>query len=213
MIKTIFISLIALLILSHCSNAQSFDLNNDSAVNSIQKLNIPEIKKAEKYQQFYFNIRVSNPQLAIQCLHKALEIYEEKGDEVKVGTINATFAEFYNQIGFYGMSVQHLMKAYIIYSKNNMNMALAWLLIDMGNIYFAANYFEEAKKYYEKSFEKFKSDNFHLGMSVIYLNYGLIKEKQKDLDSALYYFNCSLKERKFTYDPLQCPPIIGHKVA
>lgn len=199
MLKKYFLTIFAYFIYLNIAFPQCTNFNADSIVKSIEGKNISYIEKADLYKKFAFNYRVSYPILSIQCLQNALTIYIKNNDDLNYSYLCGTIAEYYNQIGLYDLGVYYMMEAYQVFSKTA-NTDLAWILIDVGNIYFKAKDFEKAKTYYNKSFEIFKDKNFHLGKSVIYLNYGLIKEEQNESDSALFYYKNAFEERKFTYD-------------
>jgi len=166
----------------------------------ITQLEISDYEKADKYREFALKYRVSRPHLSIKCLEEALKIYELNDAEQNVGVMHSMLANLYAQIELYDISAYYITNAYKVYKNSKMDTALAWIITDMGNIYFRANRFDEAAQNYKEANVFFEKQNFLLGMSVIQLNFGLLQEKKNNVDSALYFFNRCLKIREDTND-------------
>ncbi len=196
MYKYFFLFIFVIFLLIQDKQSIAHCLNPDSVYKSIEKSNLSDTVKAYKYVDFALQYRVGYPQLSISCLYKAIDIYENEGRKKDAAAIRAFMAQIYAQMGLYSIAAEHFIYAYKIYSKLDDNISLAWLYIDIGNLYFEVKKYDKARGYYQKSLERFNTDKHGLGISVNMLNFGLIKEKQGDFNAALFYYNECLKLRK-----------------
>lgn len=70
-----------------------------------------------------------------------------------------------------------------------------WTAIKIGNIFFAEQGYPQARKYYKIAEQQAIIGNDIYGRSVIYMNYGMIFEKQKRFQQALAMYKISMKYR------------------
>jgi len=174
---------------AHCTNP-------DSIYTSIETSDVSDTVKAKMYVDFAINHRVGYPQLSINSLHKAKDIYEKTGREIDAAAIRGFIAQIYAKLGLNTIAAEHFMLAYKTYAKLDDNISLAWLFVDFGNLYYEVMNYNKAMYFYQKSIEKFRANNYHFGISVNLLNFGLIKEKQEDYPAALRYFDECLEIRR-----------------
>ena len=84
--------------------------------------------------------------------------------------------------------------------KQKSTMNNAWVLSNIGNVYFQQKNWIQAKKYYEESLEIFQSNikglaEIESGITVCLSNLGRIEKKLNHYESALQYFKQALDQR------------------
>lgn len=70
-----------------------------------------------------------------------------------------------------------------------------WILIDIGNIFFSEQDYQQARVYYRKAETAARKARSGYGLSIIYLNYGMIDERQKDYSRSLRNYRTSSRYR------------------
>lgn len=70
-----------------------------------------------------------------------------------------------------------------------------WTAVKIGNIFFSEEGYWQAQKYYKIAEKQAKICNSIYGLSVIYMNYGMVYEKQKKYPQALSMYKISVKYR------------------
>lgn len=70
-----------------------------------------------------------------------------------------------------------------------------WTAVKIGNIFFAEEGYWQALKYYKIAEKQAEMCNSIYGLSVIYMNYGMVYERQKKYPQALSMYKISVKYR------------------
>lgn len=70
-----------------------------------------------------------------------------------------------------------------------------WSAIKIGNVFYAEEGYRQAQKYYEIAEKQAEMCNCIYGLSVIYMNYGMIYEKQLKYQQALSMYKLSVRYR------------------
>ncbi|MBA3901226.1 MAG: tetratricopeptide repeat-containing sensor histidine kinase [Bacteroidetes bacterium] len=129
----------------------------------------------------------------------------EQRHEVYNKMIFPLIAKIYREQGNNSLAIEYYLKAYSIIDQQNNATDGIWLLIDIGNIFFAEKEFHQAEIFYSKSEEIAKTISDDYALAVISLNKGIICQKENKFHEALSYYTNSIKLREnIDYAPSNC---------
>ncbi len=116
--------------------------------------------------------------------------------------------DLYGLYGFYSLTrryyeaernsskaMEYSLKCYNLLKNEPESSRLYWLMIDIGNIFYGIRDFNQAQVFYEKSIGIANRLKESYGMSVIYLNLGLVADQKKEYEVALNYYKLSAAYR------------------
>lgn len=156
----------------------------------------------------------SDPLAALETTFKALSIAEQTNDLKFIASIYSQIGKIYHTQGYYAKALHYYsISALTVQTALNNTydeqaaVSLAWVTIDIGNIYYILSDYKHAVFFYRRTADFFKVKDPY-GLATAYNNIGLCHEMQGNLDSALYYFNSSLKIR----ETLGVPGLIAHSL-
>ncbi|RFN59748.1 tetratricopeptide repeat-containing sensor histidine kinase [Marixanthomonas ophiurae] len=182
------------LILIFLVSSVLFSQNKKSidSINSIytQGLNIPEDSILQLYKDNAENAR---------------KISYEKG----IAGAYSKLSLAYSYQGIYDKSTQYGLEAVKLYEKLGLNDQVAYRYAEMGYSMKYSN-MEKAQAYMQKGKSVAEAKKLDSVLKDIYNNYGVLKEIQKQLDSALYFYNKGLKIKKEQNDSIGIPYSISN---
>lgn len=104
---------------------------------------------------------------------------------IQLSQIYFIIKKYYDANGNKAMSFEYALKIYKLMIKIKKDENLLWILIDLGNIFYRENDYENAINFYKKAENiAFSERQFH-PLAIIYLNYGLIRSKEGRYRDAL----------------------------
>lgn len=109
-----------------------------------------------------------------------------------------TIRRFYEKEDTKIKNFEYSLKIYKILSQSSDYEGLMWILMDIGNIYFSELDYDQATTFYRKAETAALKIRHNYGLSVIYLNFGLIGERQNDYAEALRNYKISSQYRLLT---------------
>lgn len=127
-----------------------------------------------------------------------------KAEEGKIGYTQA----FYTLVGLWHkqqnnleLAVDNLVKAYKLIEQEGKKVDGIWVLIELGNIFFAASEPEQAAVFYDKAKSIAEESRNHYALSVIYLNLGLVEHNRGNLAQEIDLLKKSSRERLLSHNP------------
>jgi len=145
----------------------------------------------EKHIDFTF----IDPPKAIQYLKKSASHYERAKMDSKRSDPLAKIGQLYNTMGLNHLALEYLFEAYGIISKEDNDQALAWLLSDIGNVYYGMQQIDIAESYYNRGKELMVKHKNRYGESVMINNVALCNASRNDLKGAKRLFEKALRLR------------------
>lgn len=103
--------------------------------------------------------------------------------------------KYYDGINNKSKSFEYALKIYKLLNKTSQQNDLLWILVDIGNIFYNENDYEQAKIFYQRAETIARRGTDQYPLSVIYMNYGLIEADQGNHQEALKYYKISCKYR------------------
>lgn len=128
-------------------------------------------------------------------LLKAGEQHSEQTDLHGLYGFYSLIRKYYEFDGNSSKAMEYALKCYNLVKNEPESPSLYWLMIDIGNIFFSIRDFNQAQIFYEKSIGIANRLKEYYGMSVIYLNLGLVADQKKEYQSALKYYKLSAAYR------------------
>ena len=151
-------------------------------------------------------LRKANPDLAIKYYEQFYREAIRAKEPFYAATAISGIGRVYIDKHMYFSAIEYLLRSYQILADNNLENRSKYFLVSIGNCYFQIGLYRMAEEYYRKSTALFSiTKDFH-GIAVAENNIGLIKQKLNQPDSALWYFQKALEQRKKTKQPAN----IGH---
>lgn len=142
----------------------------------------------------YYKYRQSEPVKALSYLQKAQIISQELGIKSKTAVVLYHKGYLYRSLGIYNLSLKSYMKSLKIYEEEGDSNLVAWVLLDIGNLYFnQKTKLSIAFEHYQKAFEAFKKSGNKEGLIVTGFNLGLTCRDQGKYDLSINYFSDALK--------------------
>lgn len=154
--------------------------------------NIPEVERCLAYLN-QNDEKAGDPEL-IKELLISTRIAEDENLGLLVG-FYSILKKYNDIVNNRSKSFEYSLKLYKLLSKNHQTEDLLWVLIDIGNIFYNEEDYEQAIKFYKKAENIAMKGYDKYPFSVIYLNYGLIEEDKGNYREALKYYKISCKYR------------------
>lgn len=158
----------------------------------------------------YYNF--SDPYSGLSYYNEIIKNPNSLKTETKKGFIYNAIASQYTKLLQYEIAAKYYFQSIIAAQKSSDSSRVAWNYIDVGNLYYQYNQFEDAINYYKRAIPIFDSLihltprqgnnplDEELGLAVANENIGLSMQGFKKYDSALYYIK---KMEKTRLDPRQ----------
>lgn len=138
----------------------------------------------------YKNLDVNRDQNLLPLLLKASEKEDKLHYKSKKG-LYYLIRRFYESEENKSRNFEYSLKLYKTIKDSGDNEGLMWILIDIGNIFYSEEDYEEAVAFFQKAEAAGQKAKHYYGLSVIYLNYGLIAERQKKYEESLKNYKVS----------------------
>ena len=150
-----------------------------------RKLN--PVRSTQLYEEFY-----SKSVSAHEQYYAAMALFE--------------ICRVYMDRHLYFTAMEYSLKAYNILTDNHLQSKSNYFMIGIGNCYFQTGNYLVSEGYFRQAEQLFiKTNDFH-GEAVALNNIGLVKQKLQQKDSALWYFQKALVQRR----KINVMPNIGH---
>lgn len=182
-------------------NVHAHHIQGDTTVTNILSYNIPETQKADLLFSFALKHKISFPAESLKALDLAAAIQKQNDSTKQLADIQTLKAQILAQKGLYVPAILDFLEAYTYFDNAGLIGSKAWLLVNIGNIYYDLKQYNTAKMFYSKAAVLFEKTEEYFGWSVCMLNFGLINEQQNKLNDALNYFFESKKIRSKLFDP------------
>lgn len=140
------------------------------------------------------SLKLSAPDSAAFYYKVAIKLAREQKDTARLIWLLADVGDIQQRIGRDLEALDYLRKSYLLakaYGNANQG-SMAYLLINIGNIYFADGVYSVARGYYNKArvtFEEIADTN---GVLLCWKNIGLIFDRQDQCDSSIFYYKKAL---------------------
>ncbi|NJO89286.1 MAG: tetratricopeptide repeat protein, partial [Chloroflexia bacterium] len=133
--------------------------------------------------------------------NKAIELAKEKKDSKELISWYGKMSNMYMDYELYSLALDYIKLAMKTHQKRKGK--IKWWLINIGNVYYAEEMYEDAQSYYFDALNSFnqsenKSDT--IGIAVTYLNLAMVYEKIKKIDSATFYYHKSMQVCDLIHD-------------
>lgn len=172
----------------------------------IENKNINDtVENIVNYLTFYYRNR--DPRQAIEFFLKLQKVMLENVGKQYIKSSLAGLAGVYFDQGIYDKALEYNYQIFLIDPDTTDLFKNAWFYVDIGNIYFYNNMFEDALKNYQLAVDIFlkylnnttpdnnKYQVYNYGMGVCYNNIGLVYEELNDNYRALENHQIALKYR------------------
>ncbi len=148
------------------------------------------------YNRIALEYTFSDPNEAELCLKRAMSYAFKDNTPQSYSAVYYNYGKYYNLRGIYSLALENFFKSYEHNIQYNAPSAVGYILIDIGNVFFAMENYVAAYRFYTRAINNFEHDEKFNGSSVAMNNIGLIKLKLQENDSALFYFRKVLEMRK-----------------
>ncbi len=183
-----FIFLINLLSNIYAQNYPKID-SLEKLLTVINEVKTDENEKDEVLKQLYSEYRYTNSQKALNVTIEGLKWAEIQKNDFNIYFWYYEMGNVYREQRIYHLSLKAYAKAIKKLKKQNLNHAnIGWLLIEVGNVYYALEDFKKAEDIYNEAISYFELNNDENGISVATSNLGLTFDKLKKHDKALLYY-------------------------
>jgi len=126
---------------------------------------------------------------AISWYLRALDVLENKDNNILLGRINYNIADIYLYQREYNQATKKYIQAYSYFKKANLSSSAFYSLINVGKSYSQAKLYSKAQPYFYKVYRETK-DSIIKGFAIQDIGINYYKSKQND--SALFYLRKSL---------------------
>ncbi len=142
--------------------------------------------------------RKMHPNLSIRLYQKFYDKSIAAHESYFAATALFEICRVYMDRHLYFPAMECSLRAYQILADNHLEEKSNYFMIGIGNCYFQTGNYLEAEEYFRQAEILFtKNSDFH-GQAVALNNIGLVKQKLKQKDSALWYFKRALDRRRKT---------------
>jgi len=142
--------------------------------------------------------RKRNPELSIKYYQEFHDRSVMAGEPYYAATALFEICRVYMDRHLYFAAIDYSLRAYQILTDNHLESKSNYFMIGMGNCYFQTGNYLIAEGYFRKAEALFRSNGDYFGIAVALNNIGLVKQKLNQKDSALWYFQNALAERRKT---------------
>jgi CHAT domain-containing protein/Tfp pilus assembly protein PilF len=145
------------------------------------------------------DLREGNHTEALDKLQKSLKLFQQlNGDgthyDLSIAGVYAALGKVYPEMGDYGRALFYLNKALDL-AKGSRD-TTANILNSIGYLYMEQEDYAQAKINFDRSLEIHLGEKNHVEAAKVYLNLGVIEQRQERYDEALAHFNLSMKAAK-----------------
>lgn len=151
-------------------------------------------QQIQLYQQLGDSLRLSEPDTALFFFKKGVAFSTKIKDTLALTAFLAEIGNIHQRLGRDIEALEYLRRSYLL-SKEHGKMderSLAYLLINIGNIYFSEEVYSVARSYYQKAEEGFVAIRDTNGILLCWKNVGLVFDRQDICDSAIFYYQKAL---------------------
>lgn len=103
--------------------------------------------------------------------------------------------KYYIQAGNKTKSLEYALKIYHLLSKTGNQEDMLWTMVEIGNIFFSEKDYDQAMVFYQKGEEIAIGNRDDYGLSVVYMNYGMVEDQRMNYERAIRYYKKSAKHR------------------
>ncbi len=103
--------------------------------------------------------------------------------------------KYYIEAGNKTKSLEYALKIYNLLSKTGKTEDMLWTMVEIGNIFYSEKDYDQALVFYSKAEQIAFENGDPYGLSVVYLNYGMIDDQQGNYEKALENYKKSAKYR------------------
>jgi len=182
---------------------------NDSIATEVKTEFQPENRTQQELLKVFAKGRIErkrNPDLALKYYKDFYEKSVKAGEPYYAAAAYFEICRVYMDRQLYFTAMEYSLRAYQILLDNNLEYRSNYFMIGIGNCYFQTGNYMIAEGYFRKAETLFLSCKDYFGIAVAENNIGLVKQKLNQKDSALWYFQKALEQRRKTNNPA----IIGH---
>jgi len=148
------------------------------------------------------DIRKGNTIKALNQLYQCLKIFEEVHDEIGIADVHLAIGDICFMQREFNKAVEHHIKSYELYHKNEYNVAYSTVCYKIGVDYSELKQYTKALEYLQKSVDMAESSEYG-GNSVTYLNISQIFISQSKYDKAIEYAMKGLKIAESTQNKVE----------
>lgn len=149
------------------------------------------------FQQARFE-RKKNPDLSVNYLKQFYTKSLRAHEQYFAATALFEICRVYMDRHLYFQAMEYSLRAYQILVDNHLEEKSNYFMIGIGNCYFQTGNYMIAEGYFRKAEKLFRNNNDFHGIAVSENNIGLVKQKLNQKDSALWYFQRALAQRRKT---------------
>lgn len=120
----------------------------------------------------------------------------ERGDGKYLYDVYGLLNRYYTQLGNEKKALEYFLKLYKTLTVTGKSEKLIWMMVDLGNVFYKEDDFEQATLFYRKAEKAAIENNDNYALSVVYMNYGLIDLRHKNYNRALAQIRKSSHFRK-----------------
>lgn len=141
-------------------------------------------------------IQFSNPKMAIELCYQILENELKNKPNQLSAKANNTLGEILQSQGLSNQALEYFVDGLNEYIVLKDSIAIGWIYVNMGNVYFHQNLFDEARKKYDKAIAVFNQMRLYHGQATALNNIALIHLQNNELEEAMTFFHQGLEVRK-----------------
>jgi len=204
--KKIFLGLFTLLLIF---KAYSSSLNNESIKDTTVVRLLLELKNSKEdtnkvivLKDLALNLLRSNPKQSKKRAEESLELSKKLNYLKGIAASYNVFALIKEQEGSYVEAIDYYIKSLKIIEKekNYNDINIAEIYYNIGNLYKLQQNYEDALKYFNKSYEiAIKIEN-HYMLAMVYNSLGLLYREIDDLEKAIEYHKKGIEEAELSGD-------------
>lgn len=149
----------------------------------------------KKLVDLYYRYRKVDPSIALSYLRQAQSIAFNLNYPNKVAFIQYHKGYLYRLLGNYDLAIRSYISSLDYYTSVNDESKVAWILIDIGNLYYIQS--EKlllAKEHFERAKELFQKLNDDQGFALAENNTGMVLLKMNKWEESLPFFFSSIKK-------------------
>jgi len=142
-----------------------------------------------------FYMRMADYDSAAVYYHKAIHVYENMGGEKRLGVLFANLGKVYHMLDDFDNARKYLTLSLEYSEKYENYRTMASTITKLGNLSMDQKLYDEALGYYMRS-ESIHDQNKNmdvLGLSHLYLDYGVVYRYLNNFDLAMEYINKALR--------------------
>lgn len=154
-----------------------------------------------KLIDLYYRYRKVDPSIALSYLRQAQSIAFNLNYPDKVALIQYHKGYLYRLQGNYDLAIRSYISSLDYYTSVADESKVAWLLIDIGNLYYIqSDKLLLAKEHFEKAKQLFQKLNDNQGYALAENNTGMVLLKMNKWEEALPYFFSSIEKSELIKD-------------